>query len=110
MQYTEEQFNKLPKWAQSEIRVLKMDNSELKTRLNEYEGVDPTNTYISEGLSSSFLPNNANIEFKMGDKQEHTVRVRVNKYGLVDVNTDSRSGKDMVILPRAANSFYIDFK
>jgi len=104
MNYTEEQFNKLPKWAQSEIRVLEMRNRDLKETLQEYEGKAETNTYLITGMDKTPLPNNAHVEFHSG---QDVVSVYIQKDGTIDVNANG-SG-EMVILPRAANSFYIKF-
>lgn len=109
MDYTKEQFEKLPKWAQSEITSLRNDNDSLKSKLLQYEGMEQTNTYISEGPSRKPLPNSANVEFCVGVGGLNKARVYVRDNGVIDVNTDSRLGHEMVIRPRAANSFYIDF-
>lgn len=109
MNYTTKQFEKLPKWAQSEIKVLQNAKKTLERQLSEINGTSETNTYLLEGLSSKPLINNACIDFRTGEKNLNSVRVYVNRYGFVDFNCDSRAGKEMVLMPRAANSFYIKF-
>lgn len=109
MDYTNEQFDKLPKWAQREIRSLEEQRKSLQQRLMQFEGKSETNTYIREGLDRIPIQNNAQVEFKTGDKQANTVSVYVRKDGDIDINSDSRLGQTMVIMPRAANSFYITF-
>lgn len=110
MNYTEEQFDKLPKWAQSEIKRLEMYTKTLSQRINEFSGKAETNTFLKEGLSEMPLQNNADIEFRTGKNNMNKVTVRVRHDGDIDVNTDSRPGQTMFIMPRASNSFYITFK
>ena len=109
MKNTQEQLDRLPKWAQLEIKRLEVYTKTLEQKLLEFNGLIETNTRISEGLDYRPLPNNSCVEFKTGINQNNSVRVYVNRDGVVDVNTDSRMGKTMVIMPRAANSFYITF-
>lgn len=109
MKYTKEQFDKLPKWAQSEITNLERSIKKHKQTISELMGEEETNTYISEGLTLKPLPNNSKIEFKVGENQCNNVRVYINSEGLIDINSDSRRSHEMVIKPRASNSFYIKF-
>jgi hypothetical protein len=109
MNYTKEQFDKLPKWAQSEITTLKNNVFTLNNKLSQYEGMSETNTYLREGMDKKPLPKNANVEFYADKTQLNKASIYVRSNGMIDVNTDSRSGDEMVILPRAANSFYITF-
>ena len=105
----QEQLNKLPKWAQTEIKTLEMNRKSLENKLLQFEGKAETNTYIRNGLDRIPILNNANVEFKTGLNQLNTVSVYVRADGIIDVNTDSRIGQEMVIATRAANSFYIKF-
>lgn len=109
MNYTKEQLEKLPKWAQSEIKSLEMYKKSLEQRIMQFGGEAETNTYIREGLDRMPIQNNAQVEFQTGHNNLNTVTVYVRKDGDIDVNTDSRMGHTMVIMPRAANSFYIKF-
>jgi hypothetical protein len=109
MDYTKEQFEKLPKWAQSEITVLQNTNSSLIESVKQINGESETNVFIRRGLDNQPLPKNASIEFKTGLRNCNSVRVYVRPDGEIDINTDSRLGHEMVIRPRAANSFYITF-
>jgi len=63
MKYTKEQFEKLPKWAQNEIKVLEMNLASTNRILAEFEGKSATNTFLSNGLSKQPLPNNSHVEF-----------------------------------------------
>lgn len=107
MSYSQDQLEKLPKWAQLTINRLESETVYLNKRLDEYTGRAETNTFIRNGLDLVQLPNNANISFRAGEKKENKVDVYVNRDGFIDVNTDSPY--TTVIMPRAANSFYIAF-
>jgi hypothetical protein len=109
MQYTKEQLEKLPKWASSEITSLNYRIKELEKYISQINGESETNTYITEGLSKRPLQKNATVEFQTGVNNLNKVSVYVRNDGTIDINTDSRLGESMVILPRAANSFYITF-
>jgi len=109
MAYTEEQLLKLPKWAQQEIKTLEQNLASANKTIAMYDGTEETNTYINNFLSVKPLPKNASIEFKIGERQENTVRVRVVDNKTIDVNTDSRTGGTLSIKPRATNSFHIQF-
>jgi len=107
--YTEEQFNKLPRWAQTEIGVLKGKNEHLNKKLEQFNGQGETNTYIVEGMSKRPLPNNSIIGFVVGEEKFNNVSAFVRKDGTLDINANSRGGETLVILPRASNSFYLSF-
>ena len=91
------------------LKVLQIQNDTLTKRLKEFEGQSETNTYLQDGLSKKPLPNNAQIEFRTGANKMNKVCVCIRNDGLVDVNTDSRLGERMVVMPCASNSFYITF-
>lgn len=107
--YSTEQLEKLPKWAQREIKSLEMYRKSLEQRIKQFEGEAETNTYIREGIDKMPIQNNAQVEFQTGERKQNTVSVYVRKDGNIDFNSDSRSGATMVIMPRAANAFYITF-
>lgn len=109
MKYTEEQFQSLPKWAQSLIIKLQNDNFSLEEKCNQLGGQDRTNTFLIDGLSESPLPKNSQIEFRVGENLSNKVNVYIKPNGIIDISSNSRSGMDMVILPRASNCFYISF-
>lgn len=109
MEYTKEQLEKLPKWAQSEIKRLEGYTKTLEQRISEMSGESETNTYLVEGLSKMPLQKNAHIEFQTGKNNLNKLSVYVRSDGTIDLNADSRLGLDVAILPRAANAFYITF-
>jgi hypothetical protein len=106
---TEEQFKKLPKWASQELIRLQREVDSLKEKLDCIAIDAETNTFIIDGIDSRPLPKNTQIKFKTGNHNANRVTVYVTRDGNIDVNTDSRLGQKMVIMPRAANSFYITF-
>jgi len=109
MNYTQEQFDKLPKWAQSEIKVLLQNVKDLSEKLSQVNGVSETNTFLHDMLDRQPLPKNSVIRFHLGERNLNHVSVYVNRHGVIDINGDSRIGKKMVLIPQAANAFYIDF-
>ena len=66
-----------------------------------------TNVHLIEGVCKNPLPNNACVEFSTGINNENKITVYVRKDGLIDVSANGRIGQDLIILPRAANSFCI---
>ena len=106
---TQEQLSKLPKWAKDEINRLTIDNSSLKNKLEQFEGKQETNVFISDGIDKKPLPLNASIDFCLGERNLNRVSVYITRSGQVNIQTDSRSGKEMVLVPQAANSFNIKF-
>ena len=109
MKYQKEQLEKLPKWAQTEIRSLENSVKYLEQQISELIGESESNTYLVEGLNKKHLINNAKIQFEIGHNNMNKVNVCVHPNGMINVNTDSRLGHTMVIMPRAANAFYISF-
>ena len=108
MNYTKEQLNKLPKWAQRELSRLELLTKTLNQRISEFNGESETNAYLTEGFDERPLMNDAQIEFRTGEKQANKVSVCVSN-GSVQVYANSRTGKDMIIRPVASNIFFIDF-
>ena len=109
MDYTKEQFEKLPKWAQSELQRLQKLAKTLSKSLSEFNGESETNTYLIDGLEEKPLVNNAVIQFCTGPNKLNRVTIRVLHDGAIDVNSDSRISQELAILPRAANSCYLTF-
>ncbi len=104
-----EKIEKLPKWAREKIQILENSNKYLEKVLSQFEGREQTNTFIGNGLKLNPLPKNAQIVFKTGENQKNELRVYIRENGEIDINSVSRLGQKMVILPRASNSFYITF-
>ena len=102
--YTDGQFQKLPKWAQLEIKRLEIKNADLSKRLDEFTGELKTNTYVRNGLTLSPLPNGSVVEFMVNDTNVTSVYIKND--GSVNINT---SGDDMAIKPRSSNCFDIVF-
>jgi hypothetical protein len=109
MSYTKEQLEKLPKWAQSEIKRLKGLTESLDKKLSEFNGVSETNTYLKEGIYLKPLTNNARIKFEVGKNKLNAVEVYINREnGVIEVDGGMSENK-MVLVPMAANSFQIIF-
>jgi hypothetical protein len=109
MNYTQEQFDKLPKWAQSEINKLKDYTQSLEQRIRQETGESETNTHLVQFMDRHPMARNSQIEFGLDDNNG-SVEVRVDTSGeFIILYGDSRRGKDMVIQPRSGNMFHIRF-
>jgi hypothetical protein len=109
MNYTQEQFDKLPKWAQSEINKLKNYTQSLEQRIMQETGEAETNTYLRVFLEKHPMAKGSQVEFNLNDNNG-SVEVRVDRSGeFIILYADSRRGKDMVIKPRSGNMFHIRF-
>lgn len=109
MNYTQEQFDKLPKWAQSEIRRLQSDADYLDRRLKEFSGEASTNTFILDMLDKMPIQKNANVQFRTGENMQNRIEVRIKGENEIYVNADSGVGHKMAIAPDASNAFTIRF-
>ena len=104
--YTEQQYYRLPKWAQAELTRLESSVNNLNNNLSYVEGDTETNTFVSEGLEDKPLPLNSHITFKCG-RNSLSVYVRDNNTIYIKGNyTDDT----MYIKPRASNAFWVEFK
>lgn len=63
---TQNQIEKLPKWAQQEINRLTNENESLKNKLASFNGEAETNTFIRSGRDKIPLPKNSRISFEIG--------------------------------------------
>ena len=101
MNITNEQFFKLPKFAQREINKLRNDLDYHKKKIDEMLSTEPSNVQISQYPENKNLPNNSNIRFnfKDGNYMEISIideQIRVHGYNAIK------------ILPRASNSIVLD--
>lgn len=109
MNYTQEQLNKLPKWAKQEIERLTSANKSLESKMAQLNGTEDTNTFICEGMDKSPLPMNASIQFFLGEKQKNKIDVYIRKDGTLDIHGDSPVKQELVVMPRSANSMQLYF-
>ncbi len=98
-------MERLPKWAQNELRRLAYDIRSLEQKLSEFAGKAGTNTFLREGMDKMPLPKNGQIEFFTGHGNENKVCVYVHSDGNVYVHSDSR----LSILLSSSNAFRISF-
>lgn len=106
MEYTNEQFFRLPKWAQTEINRLRNKNDYLTTRLNQMTGEEETNTFINEMMDKKPLPKNSSIHFELPEKGY--INVIINNNQLL-ITGQGYKNKTFYIKPRVSNSICIDF-
>lgn len=101
MSMTNEQFFKLPKFAQMEINRLRNDLTWNNKKIDEMLSTEPSNVQISQYPDNKNLPNNSNIRFnfKSGNYMEISIydeQIRVH-------------GKNAIkVLPSASNAILLD--
>ena len=95
---TNEQFFKLPKWAQNEINSLRNNNESLQKQLDEMFGHSDTNTFMRSGMDRKGLPNNSNIEFNLPNGN---IEVRIDK-GALSIYGSYTRGR-LAIFPNVSN-------
>ncbi len=71
--YTQQQFDRLPKWAQQEINVLNMRLRERDHLLQQYDGQVPTRTSIDRGMDIHPLPDDS-IRFR------NSIELRIERF------------------------------
>ena len=54
-------------------------------------------------FGTNTIQNREAVEFATGHNKMNKVTIYVRSNGMIDVNSDSRLGQELVILPRAAN-------
>jgi hypothetical protein len=94
----ENDYSKLPKWAQSEIDVLKKNIEHYKEQFRQMSEKD-TNTFMTRGLRDNDvgLPRDSSIRFVFGLRKEIDVRIDMDNNLYV-------SGLDTLqIIPWASN-------
>jgi len=100
---TNEQFLKLPKFAQNEINKLRNDLTWTEKKMDEMLSVEPSNVQISEYPKNKNLPKNSQIRFNF--KNGTYIEIRIVEEQLRVHGNDS-----VKVLPRASNSLYMEVK
>lgn len=99
MNYTEDQFDRLPKWAKTYINTLEMRNRELQDDINGlFENPDSNTRYDVTYQTQYNLPDGANILFRL---ESGDVYARIDKRGFLGLYANNG---DLAILPRSANT------
>jgi len=102
-------IEKLPKWAQSHIKVLEMRLREQRERKEElealYRGEGETNVILVDHTNGDKpLPKNSTIRFKTGKQQDwENIDIRVDRRGMLEV----RGMRGISVRPEAANMIRI---
>lgn len=99
MNYTEEQFNKLPRWAQNEINRLEHNIIHLVKKNDEIYGEVSTNVFVQDLMEEPTLPKNSIVNFYADENNQNRVTVSI-KNGKLQINGDSAIRKDMVLRMR----------
>lgn len=102
--FTEEEFNKLPKWAQSKVSSLENDYKGTLSELQTYFGLTPSPVYVEryfrDGAKKNYLPNEP-VTFEL-PQGKVTVMLNADNTAL-DINGYT----SLYICPRASNSVYV---
>jgi hypothetical protein len=111
---TQEEINKLPKWAQSKINTLQMRLNEVTKERNRLLDNPESNTIIGNGYRINdeeapiqYAKNNQQITFRLPNCN---IRIRIDK-DYLDVNmSENKYATRLCVLPNAANSLYLTVK
>lgn len=112
--YTPEQFNKLPKWAQHELNRLEKNVAYHKKRADVVtSNEDLSNTRIRSYEDVNFngwrnLPNNESISFFPKENSDARFDVKVDGFGRIEIYANSGFPNKMVVLPLASNIVAIE--
>ena len=97
---TEQQFNKLPKFAQAEIRRLRSNISEADKNINKMFSTEISNTQFRYNMGMKNLPENSNVRFNLPGMNYIDIIVTGGKLRVYG-NTSIK------ILPQASNSIHL---
>ena len=104
---TNEQFFKLPRYAQNEINRLRNNVDYFEEKLNQLKGKEKTNVFFSEGGAGERpLPRRSRVTFKLGEHWNEKVDVYMNeekKYLRISLD-------DMIVSPVASNVIRVSKK
>lgn len=96
---------KLPKWAQQYIEVLQRDVEYRERQLGEMASPD-AKVQLIEGINENRgLPDDARVQFRVGDKQ---IRIHISRYG-EGLDLNSADGP-LLVEPAASNHIYLRVK
>lgn len=104
---TEEQFDKLPKYAQEHIRILSMRLDEARNQLDEYLEKYPGYPKVVVNAYSDYkneLPGDTIVKFALGDRRSYSVRLYEDNRLVV------RAMEEVNIIPCAANTFEVEMR
>jgi|SRR6185437_2614189 len=106
----QERFDRLPKWAQDEIRSLDQKVSRLQKQLDSLENKVETDVYYRSPLefreSNHPIPKGSTVEYllKYGEKNQWPCRIRVEiRENTLKINADT----GIYITPEASNAVLI---
>jgi hypothetical protein len=101
MTSTEAQRERLPKWAQEELRILEMRVEEWRTKA--LIGPDDSNTFVASGLDDAKpLGRDPHIEYRLGPGRDNVFTVSLRGDDLY-VSTDGRAQQALHVIPIVSN-------
>jgi hypothetical protein len=105
MTHTQEQFDRLPKWAKEELRHMDREvqaaQAQVKKILREIDTPSET-TFVraAYGFDDIPLAKHERIVFKVDNGE---IRAWVDEQGLVNIQSNAYMGGDLIIRPRVSN-------
>lgn len=104
MDKKEKKYDRLPKWAQLEIKALKEENKDLKEILNSINKSSEGEIVITKGISpiSVSFSKNYSVDFKL---PSGVIRVHIDNNKLLVMHTGTN---ELLVIPRATNAILID--
>ena len=110
--YTPEQFNKLPKWAQNELLRLEKNVAYHKKRADVVTSSEKSNTgysqYETTGRVWKNLPNNQEITFFPKENSQNSFDVKVDGFGRIEIYSNTGYPQKMVVVPMSSNVVAIE--
>ena len=98
MNFTEEEMKKLPKWAQSKVKVLMSNLIFKEKQLDEMFGKKETNIFMDRYHEEKPLLKDSTITFKLSENERDIIDCRI------DDNSLRVSGYlTLMVIPEASN-------
>lgn len=107
MTHTQEQFDRLPKWAQAHIRSLsrEVERAHIEAKVARLETVNPSDVvFLKETYAKTpiALPKTSRIVFKTPEGEIRVFWDERRRH--VEVMANSESGEDLIVRPHVSNA------
>ncbi len=100
--FTQEEINKLPKWAQNRINKIQSDIKYYSDKADEVAGEKETNVFINRYPNPLPLPKDSDIKFQF---KEGVITCKI-KNGCLDIHANVYNVR-LAILPQVTNAITI---
>jgi hypothetical protein len=106
-------FNKLPKYVQQEIWLLRRQRDEARATIAELrdlsEGEGETNVFVdNHDRANLLLPKNSRVSFDLGEDRLDVSHEASHFPGQIQIYGYSMRGHSMIIVPASSNVAYVD--